>query len=211
MIINCLLLQVFEDMNFLAHAHLSFGIDDVIFGNFVADSIKGKSYEKFRDDIRYGILLHREIDSFTDNHDLFKHSRDTVRPHFGKFSGIVMDIYYDHFLARNWSQYSDTELSAFSTRVYLILARRFGLLPPRIKRLLPFLIGQNWLSGYANITDLGRVFRGMDRRTGHISGMDYAIEVLKENHEILFQDFKEFYPQLEKYSTEVFEKITSRN
>lgn len=194
-------------MNFLAHTHLSGFNEDIIFGNFIADSVKGKSYNKFRDDIVIGILHHREIDSFTDSHPIPKHSRDMIREHFGKFSGIVVDIYYDHFLARNWNNYHDEELSAFSSKVYQILARRFLLLPARIRRLLPFLIAQNWLNGYANMRDLARVFKGMDRRTGHISGMDKSIVVLENNYEALYDDFVEFYKELIAFSDNKREEL----
>ncbi len=194
-------------MNFLAHTHLSGTNEDIIFGNFIADSVKGNSYLNFRTDIVTGILLHRKIDSFTDGHPLTKQSRDRVREHFGKFSGIVVDIYYDHYLARNWGNYHSVELSEFSSKVYRILATRFLLLPPRIKRLLPFLIAQNWLSGYANIVDLRRVFRGMDRRTGYISGMDNAIPILQENYEQLYSDFYEFYADLQEYSMKELAKL----
>ena len=187
-------------MNFLAHTHLSQDNEDVIFGNFIADSVKGRSYLKFRKDIRVGILLHRDIDVFTDRHPIVKHSIATIRPYYGKYSGIVVDIYYDHFLARNWKSYHNEELAKYSTRVYLILAKRFLLLPARVRRMLPFLIGQNWLSGYANLKELKRVFYGMDRRTGNISGMGNAVETLEENYDILFQDFKEFYGELEIYA-----------
>lgn len=196
-------------MNFLAHVHLSQDNEDVIFGNFIADAIKGKSYLKFRQDIIFGILLHRDIDTFTDRHKIVKHSRARIREHFGKFSGIVVDIYYDHFLARNWEQYNSLELVRYSTYIYLILAKRFLLLPGRIKRLLPFLIGQNWLAGYANLNDLQRVFNGMDRRTGYISGMENSVKVLEENYDSLYLDFKEFYSELEKYSMQRLIEITN--
>lgn len=187
-------------MNFLAHAHLSQDNEDIIFGNFIADSIKGKSYLKFRQDIISGILLHRNIDTFTDRHPIVKHSKSIVRENFGKYSGIVVDIYYDHFLARNWEFYHNEELARYSTKVYLILAKRFLLLPGRVRRILPFMIGQNWLTGYANLNDLKRVFKGMDWRTNNVSGMGNAVEILKENYDLLYSDFKEFYGELELYS-----------
>ncbi len=197
-------------MNFLAHVHLSQDNEDVIFGNFIADAIKGKSYLKFRQDIIFGILLHRDIDTFTDRHEIVKNSRAKIREHFGKFSGIVVDIYYDHFLARNWEQYHSVELVRYSTYIYLILAKRFLLLPSRIKRLLPFLIGQNWLVGYANLNDLQRVFNGMDRRTGYVSGMENAVKILNEKYDSLYLDFKEFYCELEKYSIQRLIEITNK-
>ena len=195
-------------MNFLAHTHLSQDNEDVIFGNFIADAVKGKSYLRYRKDIITGILLHREIDTFTDRHPIVKNSKATVREHFGKYSGIVVDIYYDHFLAHNWQHYHSEELVRYSGKVYSILTKRYLLLPGRVKRMLPFLIGQNWLAGYANFKSLQGVFNGMDRRTGYVSGMDNAIKILEQNYDSLYTDFKDFYGELEVYSKQRLHKIT---
>ncbi len=195
-------------MNFLSHVHLSPDNDDIIFGNFIADSIKGKSFLAYRKGIATGILLHRNIDTFTDTHPIVKNSKSIVRKHFGKYSGVVIDIYYDHFLARNWEQYHDEELSEFSIRVYKILTKRFMLLPARVLRMLPFLIAQNWLVGYANLHDLRRVFVGMDRRTNYISGMGNAVDVLNDNYDILYSDFVIFYDELMAFSKQKAAEIS---
>jgi acyl carrier protein phosphodiesterase len=194
-------------MNFLAHAHLSGDNDHVLFGNFIADAVKGNGLLNYDRDIRIGIMLHRKIDSFTDSHRIFRYSVGRVRKDFGKFSGIVMDIYYDHFLAYNWKDYSNTRLPSFAKHVYYVLQHNYQLLPPRTKRILPFLVTQNWLVGYANLEDLRLVFYGMDRRTGFISGMDKAIEVLEKNYNKLKIDFESFYPELEAYSNEEMIKL----
>ena len=187
-------------MNFLAHAHLSGSNDDLLFGNFIADAVKGNGLLKFPDDIRNGIRLHRKIDSFTDSHEIFRRSLDKVRNHFGKFGGIVMDIYYDHFLAQNWKDYSETNLTIFADHVYRVLYDRYDFLPDRTRRMLPYLTTQNWLVAYANLNGLNSVFQGMDRRTGRISGMSNAVPVLMENYESLKGDFKSFYPLLEDFT-----------
>ncbi len=194
-------------MNFLAHTHLSGENEDIIFGNFIADSVKGKSFNKFRTEIMTGILLHREIDVFTDKHHIHRRSKELVRNKFGKFSGVVIDIYYDHFLACNWNNYHDVELSKYSSHIYIILARRYRLLPPRVKRILPFMIGQNWLTGYANMHDLAKVFKGMDRRTGYISGMGDAIRILEMNYNSLHSDFTEFYSLLQIFASKKLSEL----
>lgn len=187
-------------MNFLAHAHLSGSNRDVLLGNFIADAVKGKKWLDYRQDIQIGILLHRQIDSYTDNHELFKQSVNRVRKDFGRYSGIVMDIFYDHFLARNWKDYHEDELAIFANHVYRILTRNLLILPSRTKRLLPFLISQNWLTSYADFDGIGQVFNGMDRRTGRISGMDSAVDVLIKNYDALYNDFFSFYPELTNFS-----------
>jgi len=193
-------------MNFLAHAHLSGDNDALLFGNFVADSVKGNELNRYHQDVKNGIVLHRKIDRFTDLHPVVSVSKDKIRQHFGLYSGIVVDIFYDHFLAANWNLFSPVELSEFSTNVYKILAKRFLLLPPRTLRILPFLIAQNWLSSYANLTDMKRVFYGMDRRTRFRSGMSGAVEVLQQNYKSLEKDFFLFYPELIKYVNKQPEK-----
>ncbi len=187
-------------MNFLAHAHLSGNNKELLFGNFIADSVKGKQYERFAVGIQKGIWLHRHIDTFTDKHTIVGQSKQRIRNKFGLFSGIVVDIFYDHFLAANWSYFHNEELSEFSVFVYTILAHRFFLLPNYVKHIFPFMIAQNWLNAYANKADLKYIFYGMDRRTAFRSGMQIAVEVLEDNYELLRDDFFIFYPELIEYS-----------
>jgi acyl carrier protein phosphodiesterase len=198
-------------MNFLAHAHLSGKNHEVLFGNFIADAVKGKNFERFEKDIQLGIKLHRMIDSYTDNHPVFRSTLNRIRKDFGKYSGIVVDIYYDHFLAKNWNDYHNDELRHFAKIVYGILKKRYLLLPSRTKRLLPFLITQNWLVGYANLKDLSLVFYGMDRRTGLHSGMSNAVEVLVNNYDDINRDFDEFYPELILYSSRALTDLQLEN
>jgi acyl carrier protein phosphodiesterase len=190
-------------MNFLAHAHLSGKNEDILFGNFIADAVKGKAFNGFTKDVRNGIILHRKIDSFTDNHVVFRNTLERVRKDFGKYSGVAVDIYYDHFLAKNWNQYHDLGLKAFAAYVYSIVKRNYAILPSKTKRLLPFLITQNWLYGYSSLNSLELVFYGMDRRTGFKSGMSRAVKVLQQNYSNINDDFDEFYPQIIGYTNDL--------
>ena len=183
-------------MNFLAHAHLSGDNDDILFGNFIADAVKGKSYNGFEREVQAGILLHRKIDSYTDSHPVFKKTLERVRNDFGKYSGVAVDIYYDHFLAKDWGQYHEIELKKFTRHVYSVLRKNYAILPQRTKRLLPFLITQNWLYGYSRLNDLERVFYGMDRRTKLRSGMSRAVEILELHYNSLQKDIEDIYPEM---------------
>ena len=183
-------------MNFLAHAHLSGDEEDIVFGNMIADAVKGDASKKYSGNILKGITLHRMIDSFTDAHSVHKRSRNLIRNEFGKYSGIVIDIFYDHFLASGWNDYSERPLKSFSANVYKILTKRFLMLPSRTKRILPFMIGQDWLTNYSNFEGLENVFYGMDRRTKFNSGMKDAVSVLKQYYDDLKLDFKIFYSEL---------------
>ena len=183
-------------MNFLAHLFLSPGDEHIILGNFIADAVKGKNFNNYNDKIKKGILLHREIDRYTDQHPVFERSCKKIHKNYKKYSAVIIDIYYDHFLAKNWSDYSKTDLDDFVSNAYKILVDNYFILPQKTKRILPFMIAQNWLVGYANLVDLQRVFNGMAGRTNFNSGMENAISDLKLNYCIFENDFREFFPDI---------------
>ncbi len=186
-------------MNFLAHVYLSGTEDDVIVGNFVADAIKGNSLQRFPEGFERGVRLHREIDSYTDRHPVVRASKSRLSPNYGLYSGVIVDLYYDHFLAKYWSEYSDENLRKYVAKIYFLLIRRFHLLPPRSKRILPFLVTQNWLLGYRDLDSLQKVFNGMSWRTNHRSGMENAIGDLKAGYDLYENEFREFFPELIKH------------
>lgn len=190
-------------MNFLAHAYLS-GEDELIkIGNFIADAVKGNSYTRFPEGVQKGIMLHRFIDDYTDNHEVFRSSKKRLQSKYDKFSGVIVDIYYDHFLAKNWDQYSDVPLKDFVSEAYGILIDHFLLLPARSKRILPFMVSQNWLVGYANFKELDRVFKGMSNRVKRLnSGMEDAVTDLQKQYDLFYEDFSLFFPQLIEASKE---------
>jgi len=183
-------------MNFLAHLYLAGESEPIKIGNFIADAVKGKAIYDYSEQIQAGIRLHREIDSYTDNHPIFKRSKKRLQPTYRMFSGVIVDLFYDHFLAKLWNDYSDQELASFVRDAYTMLIKNYGLLPPRAKRLLPFMIAQNWLGGYKNLRSLQRVFNGMARRTTFNSGMENAIADLKQNYQDYEQEFQEFFPEI---------------
>ena len=190
-------------MNFLAHLYLSPQNDEIIFGNFIADSVKGKeAFDAYPKLIQQGILLHREIDQYTDRHPVFKMSRKRLQPKYRKYSGVIVDIFYDHFLARYWSEYSDKKIENFVSKNYQMLIRNFGQLPKRSKRILPFMIAQNWLVNYSNLKDLRRVFRGMSRRTSNSSSMLTSVDDLELNYEQFENEFRIFFPDIINYVKE---------
>jgi acyl carrier protein phosphodiesterase len=197
-------------MNFLAHAHLSGENPQLLVGNMIADAVKGKQYSLFPEAVAGGILLHRKIDTFTDSHPCVKRSIDTIRKEAGRYSGVVVDIYYDHFLARCWDRFSEVPLDEFTVSVYRILGNHWSLLPARVKRMLPYMVAENWLNSYANLLDLKRIFYGMDRRTKLASGMSRAVEILEAHYGSLQKDFDEFYPEMIDFAGRTRQQITSK-
>lgn len=183
-------------MNFLAHLYLSGNEEDVIVGNFVADAVKGNFLNRFPDGMERGIKLHREIDHYTDNHLIVKESKNRLAPKYRMYSGVIVDIYYDHFLAKYWNEFSEEDLRRLVSRTYFLLIRRYHLLPPRSKRILPFMVAQNWLVGYRDLDVLQKVFNGMSRRTNHRSGMENAVFDLKKDYLLYENEFRAFFPEI---------------
>jgi len=183
-------------MNFLAHLYLSEDNDGVTLGNFIADAVKGSQFDHFPVDVVRGIRLHREIDSFTDSHPVFRQSKARLSARYRMFSGVIVDLYYDHFLARNWHDYSDRDLEKFVSETYKMLLRNYAILPSRSKRILPFMIAQNWLVGYADLDRLARVFQGMSRRSRFESGMEHAVEDLEAAYPEFEREFRQFFPEI---------------
>lgn len=187
-------------MNFLAHLYLSGDNEDIITGNFIADHVKGNGINKFGAGIRNGILLHRDIDYFTDSHPQFILSKNRLAPNYRKYAGVIVDMYYDHFLSAFWQHYSDEPIEKFTRRMYKILLKRFLILPPKTKRILPFMAKDNWLVGYGKPEGLGRALAGMAYRTPFDSRMENAINDLQDNYVLFKQEFEAFFPEIIEYA-----------
>jgi len=187
-------------MNYLAHIYLSEENENIQLGNFFADAVKGKSYLNFPAEMQKGILLHRKIDTFTDLHPVVKISKARLDSSFGLYKGIIIDIFYDHFLARNWHMFSTVSLSDFADSFYENLIRNFPILPEKIQYLVPFLVKENWLKSYATLGGIERVLVGMNRRTKDHSKMDLAMKDLVEHFDLLEMDFHAFFPELSAYA-----------
>lgn len=196
-------------MNYLAHIYLSGDREMITIGNFIADGIKGKKYKKYPRDIQIGILLHREIDTFTDAHKTFRKSTKRLHKKYGHYAGIIVDILYDHFLAKNWNLYSDVPLDNYVDSFYSSLEKHFELLPKRIQRLLPFMISDNWLLSYSTITGITKVLEGMNRRTENRSKMNHAVDELQEFYTEFETEFTIFFNELIEFSEQKLKVLSS--
>lgn len=194
-------------MNFLAHIYLSGDDDQLKIGNFMADSIKGKQYQKYPTRIQHGIILHRAIDYYTDTHPVFMQSMQRLFPKYSHYSGIIVDIYYDHFLAANWEEYCDIPLKKFTRNFYDLIEENYELLPEKVKYFLPYMIRDNWLLSYAELDGIEKVLQGLNRRTGSKSDMHEAIAELKEDYEVFEKEFKDFFEDLRTFSQDKIEEI----
>ena len=180
-------------MNFLAHIYLSGDNELVTIGNFSADGIRGKKYKEFPKEMQAGIILHRHIDTFTDAHSITKQSTKRLHKNYGHYSGVIVDIFYDHFLAKNWKTYSDIDLSVYIDDFYKALIENFDSLPERFKKLTPVMIEGNWLLSYASLDGIQLVLNGMNRRTKGRSKMNEATKELVLYYYEFEKDFTDFF------------------
>lgn len=200
-------------MNYLAHIYLSGDNDLVTIGNFIADGIKGKAYKKFIKDIQIGILLHREIDTYTDKHKTVRQSTKRLHKKYGHYSGVIVDILYDHFLAKNWEKYCKTPLKDYVENFYDSLEEHYKMLPQRIQKMMPYMITDNWLLSYSSIEGITRVLQGMNRRTKNQSHMNEAIHELEVFYDEFESEFTLFFKDLIEFSSikrkELFIKLST--
>jgi acyl carrier protein phosphodiesterase len=183
-------------LNYLAHVFLSGSDTELMIGNFIADAVRGKQILTFPEAIKKGILLHREIDAFTDSHAIVAKTKDRLRPEYGKYAPVIADMYYDHFLAANFSVYSSKDLHTFTDDIYTILQDHWHLLPERVKYFLPYMMKQNWLLSYAEINGIKQALTGLSKRTTFVSGMETAALELENNYQLYAAEFEQFFPEL---------------
>jgi acyl carrier protein phosphodiesterase len=186
-------------MNFLAHIYLSGDNDLLKIGNFMADSIRGHQYENYPTEIRKGILLHRSIDSFTDMHPIYRQSKHRLHEKYGHYSGVIMDIFYDHFLAKNWNNYSNLKLEEYAVNFYLLLKENYDALTERAQGIMPYMIGRNWLVSYASLEGLEMIMFQMDYRTKHRVAMNESIVELKQYYTEFENEFTLFFEELRQH------------
>ena len=187
-------------MNFLAHLYLANNQPEGQIGNFIADAIKGNKYKHLPLGIQNGIIHHRAIDTFTDTHEIVKISKRRLDPKYGHYKAVIIDILYDHFLAKNWHLYSNTSLDNYTQNVYKLLADNYDTLPEKTQYLLPFMTEQNWLYNYRTVEGISKILWGMNKRTQGRSQMDLAKTDLIENYTEFENDFTLFFKDLISYS-----------
>lgn len=187
-------------MNFLAHIYLSFNDDEITIGNFIADSIRGNKFDHLPIKVQKGILLHREIDTFTDSHQIPKISSKRLHKNYSHYSRVIVDIFYDHFLAKNWQNYSDIPLASYVDSFYDLLENHYPILPKATKRMMPYMIADNWIYNYSKMEGIGKVLNGMNRRTQNRSKMNFAIVDLEKHYNDFEKEFTDFFEELIVFS-----------
>lgn len=181
-------------LNFLGHLFLSGDDPLVITGNFMADAVKGRDLSRFDPRLQEGIRLHRRIDSFTDRSRPMHSGREALRAHAGRYAPVVMDLFFDHLLARDWSRWHGEPLPAFAARMYDLLQDNEHLMPDRTRQMLPFMVSGDWLTSYASLEGLGRALGGLSRRAAAGAHMAGAEQVLAAHAAEFSVEFDRFLP-----------------
>jgi acyl carrier protein phosphodiesterase len=202
-----LLLQAFSNaiekgsrLNYLAHLYLADEADNSLIGNLLGDFVKGRPGPRYNDDIVAGIMLHRRIDAFADAHTVMRRSRGRIGSRMSRFSGIIIDVCYDHFLARHWSTYSDQDLAVFVQHAYHVLQKNRLILPDRLQRILPYMISEDWLGRYIEFERIGSTLDRITRRLTRGRQFKGAIGEVEKNYADLEKDFLAFFPDLIEFS-----------
>jgi len=182
-------------MNYLAHLHLGGSRPAQLLGSLYGDFVKGPLAGVWPADIEAAIRLHRRIDAFTDTHPLIHTAKTRFPSERRRMAGVLLDVFFDHCLARDWEQFSDEPLSAFTQRVYGVLSTT-PTLPERLARIAPRMAAQDWLGSYRDFVVLQDVVQGMARRLSRPALLDGAWIELQGLYEPLSADFREFYPAL---------------
>ncbi len=189
-------------MNFLAHLFLSGENERIQVGNFIGDFVKGSQLQEYEAEIQKGIKLHRSIDSFTDSHDVVLQSKTRLRPKFGHYAPVIVDVFYDHFLAKNWSDFSNIDLKEFTLRFYKMIANYSSVIPNAVNNMLYYMSRKNWLYNYRSIEGIDRALKGMASRTKFESKMEAAAASLEANYDDFKKEFYQFFPDLQEHTKE---------
>jgi acyl carrier protein phosphodiesterase len=191
-------------MNYLAHIYLSNNTEENMLGNFLGDFVNKSLEDEFEYSIKQGIFMHKKLDTFTDSHPDFLRSRKRISSINRRLSGVVIDIFYDHFLAKNWQDYSSIPLEEYADNFYEILKKFSYCLPDKLIKRMPYMIEENWLLSYKDISGIERTVERIAKRFSNTKHpLIDPIDELISNYECLENDFKCFYPHAIKYAEEL--------
>ncbi|MBX7218991.1 MAG: ACP phosphodiesterase [Blastocatellia bacterium] len=184
-------------MNYLAHLYLADNTPESLLGNLLGDFVKGSlDGTTYAPEIQRGIERHRSVDGFTDSHEIVRLSKNRISPTRRRYAGIIIDMAYDHFLARHWDDYTSTPLPEFSARIYTVLLDNRQILPPRLQSILPSLVQDDWLTSYREFAALNRALNRISLRLKRENTLFNAAEEVKSEYAHLERDFRTFFPQL---------------
>ncbi|MEL0167618.1 MAG: ACP phosphodiesterase [Pseudomonadaceae bacterium] len=197
-------------MNFLAHLLLGSQSPEQALGSMLGDFVKGPVHQlDLPDPVREGIVLHRRIDSYTDAHPLVLQSKARISGERRRFAGILVDMFYDHLLARHWSRFADRQLDDFTRDVYQQLRAQREWMPERAWTVVHYMSEQDWLGSYAQLAHLHRAVDNMARRLRRENPLPGGVAELEAAYDGFESDFLAFMPELQRYAEVQAAALTS--
>lgn len=193
--------QVGNHLNHLAHATLAGPSSVDIAANLMGDFVRGRLEHRFPPRLEAGLRLHRAVDAFSDGHAVHRRSRRRLEPPFRRFGGILVDMYFDHFLARHFETLRGRPLTAFTREVYEALEEHRDWLPPRLRALLPHWRRDDLLAGYADMEVLERALAGLSRRPSRENPLAEGTDPLRAQYRAFEADFLAFFPEAQAFAT----------
>ena len=190
-------------MNYLAHAFLSKNDSEIQIGNLIGDFVKGNKFNNYPEKIKQGILLHRKIDSFTDQHDLVQQSIQYFKPNFRLSGGIFVDILFDHFLANDERYFTDAKLISYTSNIYQNVLENQHLFNEQMNRFFAYMAEYNWLYHYKNQPGLSRSVLGICKRHPIIGNGEEALHIMQTNYDVLQNLYTSFFSELDQYVLEI--------
>jgi len=183
-------------MNFLAHLILSPKETGFISGNLAADFLRGSDRKFISERVQKGISMHQFVDKFTDTHLLVKTSKNKIKNHFRLLSGVFVDVFYDHFLAKDFEHIANISLEEFCECIYETLEKNINVLPPRLQQLIPIMIREDILFSYRKLEGVQTALTRINHRITKKFSVKLAMVHFKNIYESLENDFREFFPRL---------------
>ncbi len=183
-------------MNYLAHLLLSGTNEELMLGNFIADHVKGSSINSYSPEVQRGIVIHRMIDHFTDQHEVTALGKIRLRPYVNKYAPVALDVIYDHYLARNWELYHQEKLSTFLDYAYGILDKHKAIMPEKTQYMYTYMRRDNWLGNYIFPEGILKALSGLSRRTKFESNLDKAFDCMMNEYAVFEKEFNDFFPLL---------------
>jgi acyl carrier protein phosphodiesterase len=198
-------------VNYLAHLFLSGESTSILVGNFIGDSVRGNQFSTLNPAIQKGILLHRAIDRFTDTHPVVRISKQRAQVVTGRYASVVVDLFYDHFLARDWAYHHAMPLPEYVQSVYTILASCLKEFPARSQRFYCYMVTNNILESYHSIDGITTALKLMAKRARFESNMDLAGKELVRGYRHYESEFREFMPELQHYNEQAITALTENS
>lgn len=188
-------------MNYLAHVYLARHDDAAMVGAMLGDFVKAGDIAAYPPGIAREIMLHRYVDSYTDSHPAVLASKELFGEGRRRYAGIVLDVFYDHELSRHWDRWCDVPREALIARFYRALAAHEPMLPPRLRDMLPYLVRQDWLGGYASFDGVEETIARVSRRLSRNGELlRDGVQDLVRHRDAIAEGFERFFPDLVRFA-----------